>query len=90
MVMAVFAYIYHQSFVVPQTLSVEMILDQVIIFILLCILLCICISKLTFKMFNLWNCRCSLQISMNLTFDEQQALYWRLGEILQQGFARMS
>ncbi|KAG4919575.1 hypothetical protein JHK85_057856 [Glycine max] len=28
MVMAVFAYIYHQSFVVPQTLSVEMILDQ--------------------------------------------------------------
>jgi len=57
MVMAVFAYIYHQSFVVPQTLSVEMILDQ---------------------------------ISMNLTFDEQQALYWRLGEILQQGFARMS
>lgn len=30
MVMAVFAYIYHQSFVVPQNLSVEMILDQVL------------------------------------------------------------
>lgn len=29
MVMAVFAYIYHQSFVVPQGFSVEMILDQV-------------------------------------------------------------
>ncbi|KAI4295158.1 hypothetical protein MLD38_040593 [Melastoma candidum] len=29
MVMAVFAYIYHQSFIVPQTLSVEMILDQI-------------------------------------------------------------
>lgn len=27
--MAVFAYIYHQSFVVPQNLSIEMILDQV-------------------------------------------------------------
>ncbi|XP_028778771.1 phosphatidate cytidylyltransferase 2 [Neltuma alba] len=30
MVMAVFAYIYHQSFVVPQSLSVEMILDQIL------------------------------------------------------------
>lgn len=29
MVMAVFAYIYHQSFVMPQSFSVEMILDQV-------------------------------------------------------------
>lgn len=29
MVMAVFAYIYHQSFVVPQSYSVEMILNQV-------------------------------------------------------------
>lgn len=28
--MAVFAYIYHQSFVVPQSVSVEMILDQVL------------------------------------------------------------
>ncbi|KAI8031482.1 Phosphatidate cytidylyltransferase 1 [Camellia lanceoleosa] len=28
MVMAVFAYIYHQSFVASQSLSVEMILDQ--------------------------------------------------------------
>ncbi|KAJ7946372.1 Phosphatidate cytidylyltransferase [Quillaja saponaria] len=30
MVMAVFAYIYHQSFVVPQSFSVEMILDQIL------------------------------------------------------------
>jgi len=30
MVMAVFAYIYHQSFVVPQSLSVERILDQIL------------------------------------------------------------
>lgn len=29
MVMAVFAYIYHQSFVVSQSISVETILDQV-------------------------------------------------------------
>ena len=29
MVMAVFAYIYHQSFVKPQSLSVDTILDQV-------------------------------------------------------------
>lgn len=27
--MAVFAYIYHQSFITPQSVSVEMILDQV-------------------------------------------------------------
>ncbi|CAA0829058.1 Phosphatidate cytidylyltransferase 2 [Striga hermonthica] len=30
MVMAVFAYIYHQSFVVPQSLSIEMIMDQIL------------------------------------------------------------
>jgi phosphatidate cytidylyltransferase len=30
MVMAVFAYIYHQSFVVPHGISVEMILDQIL------------------------------------------------------------
>ncbi|KAJ8751659.1 hypothetical protein K2173_025818 [Erythroxylum novogranatense] len=30
MVMAVFAYIYHQSFVVPQSISVEMILEQIL------------------------------------------------------------
>ncbi|KAH0637240.1 hypothetical protein KY289_037155 [Solanum tuberosum] len=50
MVMAVFAYIYHQSFVAPQNLSVEMILDQII---------------------------------MNLTFEEQQLLYSKLGQIIQ-------
>ncbi|KAF3644075.1 Phosphatidate cytidylyltransferase 1 [Capsicum annuum] len=50
MVMAVFAYIYHQSFVVPQNLSIEMILDQII---------------------------------LNLTFEEQLAVYTKLGQIIQ-------
>ncbi|KAF7840560.1 phosphatidate cytidylyltransferase 1-like [Senna tora] len=50
MIMAVFAYIYHQSFVVPQNFSVEMILDQVL---------------------------------MNLSFEEQETLYTRLGQMLQ-------
>ncbi|KAF8409641.1 hypothetical protein HHK36_005719 [Tetracentron sinense] len=50
MVMAVFAYIYHQSFVVPQSYSVEMILDQVL---------------------------------RNLTFEEQHALFVKLGQIFQ-------
>ncbi|KAH6776900.1 CDP-diacylglycerol synthase 1 [Perilla frutescens var. frutescens] len=49
MVMAVFAYIYHQSFVVPQNLSLEMIIDQIL---------------------------------MNLTFEEQRALYTKLGQII--------
>ncbi|KAL6571454.1 phosphatidate cytidylyltransferase [Orobanche hederae] len=49
MVMAVFAYIYHQSFVVPQSLSIEMIMDQIL---------------------------------MNLTFEEQGALYTKLGQII--------
>ncbi|KAL6568700.1 phosphatidate cytidylyltransferase [Orobanche hederae] len=49
MVMAVFAYIYHQSFVVPQSLSIEMIMDQIL---------------------------------MNLTFEEQRALYMKLGQII--------
>ncbi|GMH21949.1 hypothetical protein Nepgr_023792 [Nepenthes gracilis] len=31
MIMAMFAYIYHQSFVVPQSLSVEMILNQILV-----------------------------------------------------------
>ncbi|KAK9154354.1 hypothetical protein Sjap_001834 [Stephania japonica] len=48
MVMAVFAYIYHQSFIVPQNYSVEMILDQ---------------------------------IMRNLSFEEQRALYIKLGQI---------
>ncbi|KAL2242461.1 UNVERIFIED_CONTAM: Phosphatidate cytidylyltransferase 1 [Sesamum indicum] len=51
MVMAVFAYIYHQSFVVPQSLSIEMIMDQIL---------------------------------MNLTFEEQQALYTKLGQIVEE------
>ncbi|KAK4361659.1 hypothetical protein RND71_020611 [Anisodus tanguticus] len=51
MVMAVFAYIYHQSFVVPQNLSIEMILDQII---------------------------------LNLTFEEQVAVYTRLEQIIQE------
>ncbi|KAL0457087.1 UNVERIFIED_CONTAM: Phosphatidate cytidylyltransferase 1 [Sesamum latifolium] len=49
MVMAVFAYIYHQSFVVPQSLSIEMIMDQIL---------------------------------MNLTYEEQLALYMKLGQII--------
>ncbi|XP_057783295.1 phosphatidate cytidylyltransferase 1-like [Salvia miltiorrhiza] len=49
MVMAVFAYIYHQSFVVPQNLSLEMIIDQ---------------------------------IMMNLTYEEQRALYTKLGQMI--------
>ncbi|KAK9266005.1 hypothetical protein L1049_027099 [Liquidambar formosana] len=48
--MAVFAYIYHQSFVVPQSFAVDMILDQIL---------------------------------MNLTFEEQHALYMKLGQIFQ-------
>ncbi|KAK9127010.1 hypothetical protein Scep_015856 [Stephania cephalantha] len=48
MVMAVFAYIYHQSFIVPQNYSVEMILDQIL---------------------------------RNLSFEEQRALYIKLGQI---------
>ncbi|CAL5382467.1 unnamed protein product [Camellia sinensis] len=50
MVIAVFAYIYHHSFVASQSLSVEMILDQIL---------------------------------MNLTFEEQRALYTKLGQIIQ-------
>ncbi|KAM7530833.1 hypothetical protein LguiB_034243 [Lonicera macranthoides] len=51
MVMAVFAYIYHQSFVTPQSVSVEMILDQIL---------------------------------MNLSFEEQKALYKKLAQIIQE------
>lgn len=51
MVMAVFAYIYHQSFIAPQSYSVDMILDQIL---------------------------------MNLSFEEQQALYTRLGQMFQE------
>ncbi|KAK2992236.1 hypothetical protein RJ640_005723 [Escallonia rubra] len=51
MVMAVFAYIYHQSFVTPQSVSVEMIVDQIL---------------------------------MNLTFEEQQALYTKLAQIIRE------
>ncbi|XP_022851479.1 phosphatidate cytidylyltransferase 1-like [Olea europaea var. sylvestris] len=51
MVMAVFAYIYHQSFVVPQSLSIEAIMDQIL---------------------------------MNLTFEEQRALFMKLEQIIQE------
>lgn len=51
MVMAVFAYIYHQSFVVPQSVSIEMILEQIL---------------------------------MNLGLEEQQTLFEKLGQILQE------
>ncbi|GER25493.1 phosphatidate cytidylyltransferase [Striga asiatica] len=49
MVMAVFAYIYHQSFVVAQSLSIEMIMEQILI---------------------------------NLPFEEQRAVYTKLGQII--------
>ncbi|KAM7506327.1 hypothetical protein LguiB_005231 [Lonicera macranthoides] len=51
MVMAVFAYIYHQSFVTPQSVSVEMILEQIL---------------------------------MNLSFEEQRALYIKLAQIIKE------
>ncbi|KAL7186624.1 hypothetical protein ACSBR2_028369 [Camellia fascicularis] len=51
MVMAVFAYIYHQSFVIPQSYPVEVLLDQIL---------------------------------RNLTFEEQKALYMKLGEIFRE------
>lgn len=54
MVMAVFAYIYHQSFVVSQSLTVEKILDQII---------------------------------TSLTLEEQQALFMKLGQMLQEKVA---
>ncbi|XP_023519069.1 phosphatidate cytidylyltransferase 1-like isoform X5 [Cucurbita pepo subsp. pepo] len=50
MVMAVFSYIYHQSFVVSQSITVESIIDQIL---------------------------------MNLTFEEQQLLFTKLGQMLQ-------
>ncbi|XVF70746.1 hypothetical protein PTKIN_Ptkin11bG0187600 [Pterospermum kingtungense] len=51
MVMAVFAYIYHQSFVVPQDYTVEMIINEIL---------------------------------SSLTLEEQQILYTKLGQILQE------
>ncbi|KAL3506037.1 hypothetical protein ACH5RR_031419 [Cinchona calisaya] len=51
MVMAVFAYIYHQSFVLPQSISIETILDQIL---------------------------------MNLTFEEQRALYMKVEQIIRE------
>ncbi|ESQ51666.1 hypothetical protein EUTSA_v10017526mg, partial [Eutrema salsugineum] len=51
MVMATFAYIYHQSFVVPQSRSVDKLLDQII---------------------------------TSLTLEEQQALFMKLGQMLQE------
>lgn len=49
------------------------------------------IYQVTFwKMLYLWCFHWLLQIMMNLTFDEQEALYRRLGEMLQQGIQRMS
>ncbi|XP_052487448.1 phosphatidate cytidylyltransferase 1 isoform X2 [Gossypium raimondii] len=51
MVMAVFAYIYHQSFVVPQDYTVETIMSEIL---------------------------------SSLTLEEQQILYMKLGQILQE------
>ncbi|KAK1576581.1 hypothetical protein Q3G72_015089 [Acer saccharum] len=55
MVMAVFAFIYHQSFIVPQSLSVEMIVEQIL---------------------------------TNLTLEEQQSLYVKLGQIIKERFGQ--
>ncbi|RVX08088.1 Phosphatidate cytidylyltransferase 1 [Vitis vinifera] len=57
MVMAVFAYTYHQSFVMAQSCSVEMILEQIL---------------------------------MNLTFEEQQDLYVKLGQMFRERQFRQS
>ncbi|KAI3440190.1 uncharacterized protein J3R85_003805 [Psidium guajava] len=57
MVMAVFAYIYHQSFVVAQNLPAEMILEQILI---------------------------------NLTLEEQQALFVKLGQIIDEKMTAQS
>lgn len=57
MVMAVFAYIYHQSFVMAQSCSVEVILEQIL---------------------------------MNLTFEEQQDLYIKLGQMFRERQFRQS
>lgn len=57
MVMAVFAYIYHQSFIDYQSFSVETILDQIL---------------------------------RNLTFEEQQILYLKLGKMIQERLLRQS
>lgn len=79
MVMAVFAYIYHQSFVVPESLSVDKLLDQV--------------KKITVKeptqhnqdlLFGFLMNSCLLQIITNLTLEEQQALFMKLGQVLQE------
>lgn len=78
MVMAVFAYIYHQSFIVPQSLSIEMIMDQVDIIIP------VIISKKEYNsalLITLETCSL-LQIVINLTFEEQRALYTKLGQII--------
>ena len=75
MVMAVFAYIYHQSFVMPQSLSVEMILEQVWCFHEFLPLLT--------PWYAIPNVLNIMQILRNLTFEEQQFLYEQLGNIFQ-------
>jgi len=88
--MAVFAYIYHQSFVVAMNLSVETILGQVwqhvyiFYYSIERILL-----KLSFPM------RMSLlvdilQILMNLTLEEQQSLFMKLGQIINETMTAQS
>lgn len=55
MVMAVFAYIYHQSFIVPQSLSVEMIMDQVhIIYVHLSIYMEVCVDLWSYLITFFW------------------------------------
>lgn len=86
MVMAVFAFIYHQSFIIPETLSVEMILDQVCLSPFLCVY--VLIELVSFDVcFEL--CQ-MMQILRNLTFEEQQSLYMQLGKIFQERMSAQS
>jgi phosphatidate cytidylyltransferase len=88
MVMAVFAYIYHQSFISPHNFSVDAILDQVhnpttllfssdvSIILFITVLIHPSIHGMPIFVDN--------QIIRNLTYEEQKSLYQQLGEIFQQ------
>lgn len=76
MVMAIFAYIYIQSFIIPQTYPVEIILDQVSLFR----------SRnaeqgpnsLEIAAFSFWITYFLVQILRSLTFEEQKDLLKKL------------
>lgn len=83
MVMAVFAYIYHQSFVVPQDYTVEMIMDEVITYSHTYMEIYSCVELIPFLLLSSLCCFLALQILSSLTLEEQQNLYKKLGQILQ-------